>query len=618
MRIYSLQLILFSYCFVGLLPKVSQAQELPSIQSIEQDFQHGLELLESFQNDSANIVFTSIIEHLEATNTLDNSFGLKVRMRQAEALEKDNQDTIAIKKLIDLVEASRAIEEWSVFVNAHLSLARLHEKLRLKKACLRHINIVATTINQYQLEELYPRYAIRISSYHRVLSKQLDSALIYAKQVIATAPQFKQMTHLGTGHMLMGLLLSKKDDQAAIPHYEKASRIFRSFGDFTGYGYMQNNLSRLYLRSEQPELALTHSDSFALAIEKSILAGHDALSLRYYYYKDRAKIYQALEQHDSAWYYLDKGYQLELADMRQANNDKILAVEKQYEDEQKVQTILEQAQQIRFDQSRKKWLIGWITAVLSFAIILTYFYFKLRKYNKKTQEQAVAITQVNQELSASLKHQIALQGEVHHRVKNNLQVIISLLELQAEDIEDEKALSSLETMSNRIYSMAAIHEMLYQKEGNRSINLLEYTQNLCQHFSNITTKQHQPIFDISIDNRFFNLETLMPLGMILNELLTNSIKYANSLEKQLRIGISMSAQEGGYSIIYRDNGPGFARGQLTEREGGLGTYLLKSMSRQLNGELISRNDNGAVYEIFFREKNAKRKNPINQFVSAAI
>lgn len=619
MKIYSLQLILFSYCFVGLSPNFLQAQELllPT-QTVEQEFEYGLKLLDAFKNDSANIVFTSLIEHLATIDALDNSFGLKVRMRQAETLEKDNQDEIAVEKLIAILKDGEKKQEWEVLANVQLSLARLYEKLDQKNTCLHYLESANTTIKKHNLKSTYPRFAIRMASYHRIMSKQLDSALYYAEQVIQTASQFNQFDNIGTGHMLMGLILSKSDDETAIPYYQKAGDIFKHLGNFTGYGYMQNNLSRLYLRANEAELALVHSDSFALAIQQSILAGHDDLGLQYYYFKDRAKIYQTLEQYDSAWYYLNKGYQTELQDLHQANNDKIVEVEKRYQDEQKTQKIEDQARIIGVEQSRKKWLMGLSSVVILFATMLTYFYIRLRAVNKKTKQQALAITQVNQELSASLKHQITLRGEVHHRVKNNLQVIISLLELQSEDIEDEKALKSLKTMSNRIYSMAAIHEMLYQKQGTRLINLLEYTKNLCNHFSNITTKHNQPIFDINIDDRFLNLETLMPLGMILNELLTNSIKYANSIENRLQIGISLQAKADGYSIIYRDNGPGFPKGKLVEREGGLGTYLLKSMSRQLNGNLVSRNDNGAVYEIFFKEKNANKKIPPNQFMSAII
>ena len=151
--------------------------------------------------------------------------------------------------------------------------------------------------------------------------------------------------------------------------------------------------------------------------------------------------------------------------------------------------------------------------------------------------------------------------------------------------------------------MAAIHEMLYQKEGNELINLLDYTQNLCNHFSNFSEDERQPIFYLNFKDQYFNLATLMPLGIILSELLTNSLKYAaKSIEDRLTIRIGLKKTKEGYFIDYRDNGPGFPEGKLRERDGGLGTYLLKSMTRQLNGRLITNNDRGAVCNIFFKEK----------------
>ena len=96
MKICSLQIVLFSYCFVGLTPNFLQGQELPYARTVEQEFTHGLKLLDAFKNDSANIVFTSLVEHLRVIDALDDSFGLKVRMRQAEAFRR----TIKMKLLL--------------------------------------------------------------------------------------------------------------------------------------------------------------------------------------------------------------------------------------------------------------------------------------------------------------------------------------------------------------------------------------------------------------------------------------------------------------------------------------------------------------------------------------
>jgi two-component sensor histidine kinase len=109
------------------------------------------------------------------------------------------------------------------------------------------------------------------------------------------------------------------------------------------------------------------------------------------------------------------------------------------------------------------------------------------------------------------------------------------------------------------------------------------------------------------------LETLMPLGIIMNELMTNSLKYGTMPNHQLEIDIYLQPCADGFCLEYRDNGPGFPIGTMGERNGGLGSYLLKSMVRQLNGHLTTHNDDGAVHKIFFKEKNQRELS--HEFIS---
>jgi len=196
-----------------------------------------------------------------------------------------------------------------------------------------------------------------------------------------------------------------------------------------------------------------------------------------------------------------------------------------------------------------------------------------------------------------------LQGEVHHRVKNNLQVIISLLELQKDELKNQEAKDNIDSMSKRIYSMAAIHNLLYQKEDMEFIKLHNYVENLCYHFSNFSLEADKPEFNLRIDDINLNLETSMPIGIIITELLTNSLKYARIPDQKLKIDIEIKQLDDGIYIYYHDNGPGFEEREKAEKSGGLGFYILESMTRQLQGKLTRKNKNGANYEIHLVEKN---------------
>jgi len=557
----------------------------------------------SFDNDKAIAILEKILLELAQTDDLNTLLGLKVQLIHAEALEREEQDELAIQKLLHLVEVCKRENRQIILGDAHLSLARLHEKIGREETCLTHLRKVEYLIDQYELDSIYPRFAIRISSYHRIFGDR-DSSIYYAKQVLNTAPKFRLSDEEATGHLLMGMLCSRTDLENAIIHFKKAGEIWLETKDYNGYCYIQANLSKLYFRNNQFNLALSYSDSALIAASKLIDKGHESLHSLYSGYKHRGDIYKALGEHDSAWIYLNKGYELELSEIEKFNKDKVIEIDAKYTDAKKAQRIEAQNQEIKYERDRRYLSMGLLLMFLVFFTILTYYYLRLRKANKKTKIQAQSISKKNEDLSILLEQQIMLRGELHHRVKNNLQIIISLIELQLEEVEDPSAKASLLGMTNRIYGMANIHDLLNQKEGIERINLLDYVNAICDSFNKIAGYKHK--IELDIIKKEFNQDTLMPLGIIFHELITNSLKYAITVTKQLVIKIKVETSADGYAIEYRDNGPGFLNGKLEEREGGLGTYLLKSMIRQLNGFFQCRNEGGAVYYIFFKEKNTSK------------
>ena len=295
---------------------------------------------------------------------------------------------------------------------------------------------------------------------------------------------------------------------------------------------------------------------------------------------------------------------MELDDAYQQNNDKIVEIDAKYKDEKKAEIILEQKKEIQQSKKDRQQLSIIILIFLLLGTLAAYFYYQLKKANNTSQEQALILRETNEKLSNSLEEQIMLQGEVHHRVKNNLQVIISLLELQMDETDNPIVTANFTAMSNRVYSIAAIHEILYRKEGSVHVNISDYVENLCLHFSNFSNPDDKPSYKLDLNHYEFNLVTSMPLGIIITELLTNSLKYARVSGQILRIEISMVQIRENYHLSFKDNGHGYCEGKLTDREGGLGSYLINSMVRQLNGKASFANENGATFSMIFQEKNS--------------
>ncbi len=575
---------------LGLLLLIGQSavwsQEQAQQVSWEQSYSRALDLLQRFQNDSAYLIFTCLVDELREAEQLNTPFGLRVQLRQAEALEKDHQDEAAIEQLYFVVDAAKELQLADVCANAELSLARLLEKLGRPSDCQSHLAKAHFHITNHQLDSIYPRFSIRNASYHRLFGSR-DSALFYAKEAIRTAPQFGLIDEKANGHMLLGLLSWNDSFTEAAKHLSTAGTYWKALGDYAGYSGIMVNLANLHMSADQPEQALVFNDSSLHASQRALASGHEDPFFIYYGYKQRSRIFRQLGQLDSAMHFMEKGYQMELDDVRKENSAQIIEIDAQYKNEQKTRQIAEQAVALEEEKRQSRRLLIAIFLALSLASIIGILYWKLRR--------------VNRNLNSSLEHQMMLQGEIHHRVKNNLQIILSLLEMQEEEIKDETAQASLQAVANRIYSMAAVHEILYQEDDSELVNFDTYVTNLCEHINLISAGSKTATFHTAVGNHRFKLSTLMPLGIILNELLTNSLKHSKEEAPPLQVWIGLKHNNEGYCLSYQDNGPGYPSGELQAREGGLGTYLITSLSSQIEGKLETWNADGATIRLCFKE-----------------
>ena len=191
-----------------------------------------------------------------------------------------------------------------------------------------------------------------------------------------------------------------------------------------------------------------------------------------------------------------------------------------------------------------------------------------------------------------------LMKELHHRVKNNLAIVSSLLTLQANGLKDEKAMQAVRKGQQRVQAMALIHQRLYQTDQVTNVNMREYLTDLAE--SLMQAYGYEPDnFDLQLDVDLHELEVdvAMPLGLIVNELITNSFKYAFAHEKRplLRIGLHYTngMTEPGITLEIQDNGPGMklAEWQKSDNRTSFGRRLVSALTEQLEGrfELLIHN-----------------------------
>lgn len=201
---------------------------------------------------------------------------------------------------------------------------------------------------------------------------------------------------------------------------------------------------------------------------------------------------------------------------------------------------------------------------------------QLQELNKSLEEQNETILQTN-------KENITLVKEVHHRVKNNLQVIISLLRMQREEIESEEAQAHFTVAINRILTMSLIHEKLYQEKEPSKINIREYLHELIHELVSLSDQKSPVKVAINAFEEYADLKTIVPFGLLVNELVSNSMKHAFEADRKNEIHIEMKTTFNPTTLNfnYSDNGEWL---EPTLESKGFGLELIDILTEQMEGQ----------------------------------
>ncbi|CAM4363010.1 sensor histidine kinase [Zobellia nedashkovskayae] len=208
------------------------------------------------------------------------------------------------------------------------------------------------------------------------------------------------------------------------------------------------------------------------------------------------------------------------------------------------------------------------------------------------------------ELEEKIREKETLIKEVHHRVKNNLQTVSSLLSLQSRSIVDKDVKSLLKSSQNRVITMAIVHEMLYMREDLSKIEYKSYVQELAEYLvRSIKGTSSNITLNIDIPNVKLNIDTAIPLGLLINETVTNALKYGIVDENKGEIHIKLrKTDDNEFVLNMGDNGQGFPKDVTHKNSKSLGLKLIHNLSRQLQGSIIrDLTQKGTHYTIKFKE-----------------
>ncbi len=382
----------------------------------------------------------------------------------------------------------------------------------------------------------------------------------------------------------------KMEDYAKSETYrDSANLIYEKLGNPTDLLYNKAFYLYTYQKSKNHEKGIPLALS---VIDELKASGQEQMMFDIYLWT--ATLYKAAGDYKNAHKYLD----LHWRKLYKKNQFEVAELQKELMIKHKTGELTEEIsaqEQIIQQQQIIQWIsIGGILLLAGFLLSLFRNYRNKQRLNKK-------LTKKNEENELLLK-------EIHHRVKNNLQVISSLLSLQSAHIEDPKVLNAVQESQNRVKSMGLIHQKLYQGENLAAVEMKDYLHTLSESMLDFFGG-HAGNIDIQIkmDELELDVDTAIPIGLIINELVTNSIKYAFPNQQEGEIKISLGIDETKQlHLVVADNGIGTDENAESAigSGSGFGSQLVNLLTMQLNGHMRQENREGLVTEMRFKQYKA--------------
>jgi len=490
---------------------------------------------------------------------------------------------------------------------------RIYKACGLNEAALEDFNLFEE--KKYYIGNkkiLKPNYYNNLSRLF-FANKNTDSAIIYAELGLANIDdimQDKSIQFLNKNEILtnwkalyIGFLgkcdMTNKDYLKAIPKLKYA--IDNGKIDIESNALSMIYLSLCYLNLNDLNKYKLYSDSVRNKINSI-----DAEDVIRSYYSASQQYFAKIKKYDSAYKYLTlhSQYKDRLTKGVQQNQSILLLGQLEIQ-KRRSELTTKNLNLIKVEKENKNaksqiWILGIFIGVFVFiSITITYFLLQSIK-NKKL------ISQKNNELSENIKltnEQISkndfLLKELHHRVKNNLQLMYSLLNLQKRRNNNLEIKSNLSTVQNRIQTMALVHEYLYNSGNFESVEAFKYIETLANHLKSIYKQENRNIvqiinIDISIQ---LPIEQIISLGLIINEIISNAYKYAFNDNKGSKLEITLAKINNLIVLEISDDGPGFSKDQINENS--LGLKLIDIMCTQIKAKLTSSCINGVSYNIEF-------------------
>ncbi|MGW8123544.1 tetratricopeptide repeat-containing sensor histidine kinase [Roseivirga echinicomitans] len=424
-----------------------------------------------------------------------------------------------------------------------------------------------------------------------------DSAVYYSKKAFKIAEQLDDKNVMAATLLNVGVFYTREAhfsfDSASV-YLNKSLAITREIDDKDGMARSYSNLSTINLTVKNYQKSLDLALK-ALPLFESLGYKNDISET----VNDIALSFEKLGRYSEAYAYLRRHKNLDDSLYTEETTRAISEMQTKYETAKKDQDLAIQSAELAEKELELNEQQLLRNGAVAGAVLLGIVAFLIYRIKTKSNKE---ITKKNELLSKSLSEREALLKEIHHRVKNNLQIIASLLYLQSDESENLDVKRLLEEGQGRVRSMALIHQKLYENEDLKHIPFDDYLKELIGEiklsFGDLASNIE---LEVEANDVFFDVDTAVPLGLIINELSTNAFKYAYAKRVGGAVFRVVLKKEGNeYSMTVSDNGSGIPDEVLNATQSSsLGLKLTRMLSDQLEGKYNFDNSNGTTFDLKF-------------------
>lgn len=357
-----------------------------------------------------------------------------------------------------------------------------------------------------------------------------------------------------------------KDYKKALDYLFRAEAENKANNNTYSLSYNYGNIALAYTKMNQPDKALVYARKM-LETSRQL----DRPERMRNAYNSMYNVFSAASRFDSALHYYKLADALDDSLNNVAKTNEVVNLQTKYETGKKELEITRLHTEA---SARNKQIVMLVAALAIFALLIAFMGWLYHRNRKQRQE----ITAQSKKLEIMMK-------ELHHRVKNNLQIVSSLLSLQTYKVQDEEAVLVLKESQQRVQAMSFIHQRLYKTESLTAVNMKEYLTDLAESLVS-SYGYNRDDFDlhISVEKEMIDIDKALPIGLIINELVTNSLKYAYGNIHRPLLNITLRQEEAKLVCTIKDNGIGIDEQQWKQKKNSFGKQLITALCKQLRAQ----------------------------------